>query len=183
MRIRYESKLEDYVAFNDYHYSHSPTMKGYLFWYRYLGACAILFLPYLMLRALGSTASLLLIFPVSLIGTAFFVAIAPRILKRRLKHNARKFLSEGKNDSFVGEKELEITEAGLIARSEYTETKLAWGAFERIASTPTHTFLYLSSVQAYVIPHNNILEGDFRAFLTEVGHRFQPGQRLNQKAH
>ena len=178
MRIHFERTMDDMIAFNDYHFRHSPYMKRFMFWYRLIGALAIILLSTLLIQILLPPSPYPFGFIMSLIGAGFFVAIAPTMIQRRMKKQARKLYSEGKNASALGAQELEVTETGLIARSEYFETKMAWGAIERIESTPTHTFLYLSSVQAYIIPHDKIHEGNYHALLTEIGRRFQPGQKL-----
>jgi hypothetical protein len=180
MIIRFERTMDDMIAFNDFHYSHSPFMKRFMFWYRWGGALFIFLVCTLLIQALTPGSPALFAPLLSLVGAGVFAAIAPSAIRRRMRKQVRKLYSEGKNVSALGELELELTDTGLIAKSAYTETKLAWGAIERIESTPTHTFLYLSSVQAYIIPHNKIIEGDYRALMAEIGRRFQPGQKLPQ---
>jgi len=178
MRLYFERTLDDMIAFNDFHFRHSPYMKRFMFWYRLIGALAIVLVSTVLSQVLTPTAPFLFSFILSLIGAGVFVVLAPSLVQKRMKKQVRKLYSEGKNVSALGAQELELTDTGLIARSEYMETKLAWGAIERIESTPTHTFLYLSSVQAYIIPHDKIREGNYHALLTEIGSRFQPGQKL-----
>jgi hypothetical protein len=178
MFIRFERTLEDLIAFNDFHYRHSQSMKKYLFWYRWIGALFILLLPPLIMQSYSPDMPLFFELGLSLIGAIIFAVNAERIVHRRIRKQALKLYKEGNNEALLGESVLELTDTGLLARSPLTETKLAWGAIERIETNSDYTFLYIGSVNAYVIPHNRIIEGDYRAFMAEVGRRFQPGQKL-----
>lgn len=180
MRIRFECTMEDVLAFSDFHYQHSPMVNRFIFWYRLIGALTIVLLPSVLIQVLVPDVPLLFRLAVSLLCAIGFAFRASAIIKRRMRKQTLKLYNEGKNSSFLGKHALELTDTGLITRSEYTETKLAWGAIERIEASPDYTFLYISSVQAYVIPHNRIYEGDFRALMSELGRRFQPGQKLPQ---
>lgn len=180
MHIRFERTMDDMIAFNEFHYSHSPVVKKISFRYQWGGALFIVIFSNMVGHWIMPEAPPLLMLSVSLVGAVIFASRASAILKKRMNHNTRKMLAEGRNASFLGEQQLELTDIGLTARSDYIETKLAWGAIERIESTPDYTFLYLNSVQAYVISHNKIIEGDCRMLLAEIGRRFQPGQRLER---
>lgn len=182
MHIRFQRTMDDMIAFSDYHYDHSPTLKKIVARYRVGGALAILVLSNALVHLILPDAPLPLTLTVSVVGAIYFATQAGKIIKRKTRDNTRKLYAEGKHASLDKEVLLELTETGLIARSDYMETKLAWGAIERIESTPDHTFLYLSPVQAFTIPHNKITEGNFPAMLAEIGRLYQPGQPLPRVA-
>jgi len=178
MRIRYERTMDDILALNEFSFHHSPTTKRIVSRYRWTGALAIWLLAALLVYVLVPAMPIYLTLLLAFIDAAYFAVVAPRIVLKKTKHNIRKQYAEGQNATLLGEQELELTDTGLIARSKYAETKLAWGAIEKIETTPEHTFLFVSSVNAYIIPHTRILEGDYRALMAEIGRRFQPGQPL-----
>ena len=180
MRIRFKRTLDDIIAFSDFHYSHSPAMKKIVARYRVAGALAILILTGAMTHTMIPDIPLPLIISVSAVGAAIFATQASNIVKRRLRENTRKLYAEGNNASLEKEVDMELTETGLIARSDIMETKFAWGAIERIETTADYTFFYISPVQAYIVPHNKIIEGNFPAMLAEIGRLYQPGQRLDR---
>ena len=180
MRIRFKRTLNDIIAFSDFHYSHSPTMKKVVARYRVAGALAILILTGAATHSMMPNIPLPLVISVSVVGAAIFATQASNIVKQKMRDNTRKLYSEGKSASLEKEVEMELTETGLIARSDIMETKFAWGAIERIESTADYTFFYISPVQAYIVPHNKIIEGNFPAMLAEIGRLYQPGQRLQR---
>ena len=180
MRIRFKRTLNDIIAFSDFHYSHSPAMKKIVARYRVAGALAILLFPAALIHWIMPEVPLPLAISVSVAGAVIFAVQASNIVKRKLRDNTRKLYSEGKSASLEKEVEMELTETGLIARSDIMETKFAWGAIERIESTADYTFFYISPIQAYIVPHNKIIEGNFPAMLAEIGRLYQPGQRLQR---
>lgn len=174
MRLRYENTMDDAIAFNDFHYAHSPTMKRAVRINKWgMGLMAFIFYSFVPGNK-NTTINVTIAFVLA----CLFVLIYPSLVRYNIKRQVHKFYSEGNNKGFLGEHDIEIVEDGVIARSAYSETKTAWGAVERIETTPEHTFIYISAVTALIIPHDRITEGDYKAFLSELGQRFQPGQRL-----
>jgi len=180
MRIRYERTIDDIIALNYFDFHHSSATQGIVRRYRWTGSIAIWLLAALLIYILVPGMPVFLTLLVAFLDAVFFAIMAPRIVLKKTMRNVRKRYAEGQNATLLGEQELELTDTGLIARSNYTETKLAWGAIERIETTPEHTFLFISSINAYIIPHNRIIEGDYRALMAEIGRRFQPGQPLQK---
>lgn len=82
--------------------------------------------------------------------------------------------AEGLNRGLLGTHELELTEDGIIERSEVGEHKTTWQGIERIISTTEHTFVYVSALMAQVIPRNAVTEGDYDAFVDAL--RMQYGR-------
>jgi hypothetical protein len=173
MRIRYNNTIDDLVAFNAFHYANSPTAKRV--WRLVLWGGALLVL-------VGTTMtgrySLAVRIAGGLTGTAFYVVAT--LLVRRLTMGAliRRFYAEGSQKVTVGEREMEVTEQGLVERTDYNEMRSAWGAIERIETTPLHTFIYIGPLMAFVIPHGAVTEGDLRAFLVELKRHYRPDATL-----
>ncbi len=160
MRLRYENTINDLLAFQEFHYAHSPTMQRVMA--KQKGA-AVLVVFVLICLLPGKQSTAINIF-MALVGAGIYALILPSIIRRNIKKHVLKMYAEGSNKGSLGEHELEIAADGLVERSPYNETKTAWGAVERIESTQEHK--------------NRLAEGDFRAFLAQVGQRFQPDQRL-----
>ena len=175
MRLRYENTLDDAIAFQQYHYTHSPTARRSIAGLRWGGVALIMFMCF----AAGKDKLLLHLVEMCILS-GIYILILPVLVRRSIKRQSRRMYSEGSNKGMLGEHELEITEDGIIERSPYNETRTAWGAVERIESTPDHTFIYAGSMMAHVIPHSRINEGDYKAFLAQLGQRFQPDQPLKR---
>ena len=48
---------------------------------------------------------------------------------------------------------MEITPEGLLSRTPVSESRVAWSAFEKLVSTDAHTFIYMQTVGAHIVPH------------------------------
>ena len=68
----------------------------------------------------------------------------------------------------------EVTPDALIERTPVSESRMALSALEDIQSTDTHTFLYIQSYGAHVIPHTALLEGDHDTFLAALRKALPP---------
>jgi hypothetical protein len=148
--------------------------------YQWTNALAILVFSFILDHWFFPQIPVLFLLVAALIGSIYFAVRAPNILLRKMKRNLIKMYAEGQNKTMLGEQELEVSDVGLVERSKFSETKMAWGAIERIETTPDHTFVYTSSTNAYIIPHHKIIQGDYRTLMAEISRRFQPGQNLRQ---
>ena len=172
--LRYENTIDDAVAWGQYYFKHSPVLRrrrkvALIILPIWILACNLLVYGFarldtvLLSTLIASVIALLVILGIRLL-------IGDRLL--------RKQYSGDKNRGFLGWHELELTDEGLLFRSAYTEGKKAWGVIERIESTKDHTFIYMGTASALIIPHNNITSGNYAAFLHELGQRFRPDQPL-----
>ncbi|MDD4735785.1 MAG: YcxB family protein [Kiritimatiellae bacterium] len=76
--------------------------------------------------------------------------------------------------------ELELTEAGLVERTDVGEHHVLFQGIERVDSTATHSYLFIGTMQAHVIPHAKITEGDLSAFLDELKRRMKGVSPVNE---
>lgn len=175
-RLCYENTLEDAVAINKYHQKHSPAVKRF----------RKMMLIFLALWIIGvnlvgygfaNIAAVLFYSLVYFVGALLLIGVLRWLVSDRM---VRRIYSGDKNRAFLGSHDLELRDEGLLHRTAYSETKMAWGLIERIESTPQHTFIYTGSASALVIPHDRITDGNYAAFLQELGQRFKPDQALER---
>jgi len=168
MKINYSVNVEEFVAFNRFHWERSPYFRqtvAALRWYLPLGLTSVagLFL-------LADHGSLPVAFGL-LCGAAFLVVATPRILRRSLDRQVRNMFAEGSNKAFFGAHELEIDDSGLVERSAFGESRFRWEAVERIEATPDHVFIYLSAVHAIAISRSSVSGCDIEAFVAALKER------------
>ncbi len=177
MILRFDSTIEDVVAFNDYHSKHSPKMKRIMAGFRWVPALLAFLLIFTstMKHDYGSAAI------AGLIGASIAAILCPPLIRWSLRRRIYKLYSKGIHKKILGEHEAEIVEDGIIARASYSESKYSWGLIEKIESTAEYTFIYVDEAMAYVIPHTRIEEGNYKAFMTELGQHFKPDQKLQNK--
>ncbi len=174
MILRYETNVDDALAFQKYYYDNSPAFKHQMT--KYIAGSALLM--YILIFALSVRDDVDAGIRAGLIGAGTAALILSPLLRYRLKRRMIKMCTEGDYKRYLGERELEIMPDGIISRSPYSETKLAWAAVEKIELTTEHTFIFVGSRMAFIIPHNRIEQGDYKTFLTELGRHYQPDQKF-----
>ena len=178
MRIQYEITIDDIVASDEFHYSHSPYFQRRRIWHRRGVALYLLFAPIFIVPLFAPNVSLLPVFFLSLAASALFYTTYHARRKQRRTRLIHKMLAEGRKEAEVGEAELELTDIGLRLRSDYAETTLAWKGLERIETTADYTFIYTSAVHSLIIPHDRIIAGDLPAMLAEINRRYRPARQI-----
>ena len=72
-----------------------------------------------------------------------------------------------------GQHVAELRDNRLFDATQFLERTVFWKGIERIESLPGHTFVYLSTMSAQVIPENSIIEGNYQEFVAELQRRWQ----------
>jgi hypothetical protein len=182
MKIRYENTMDDLMAFHDHYVTQTPRMKRIWSAYRWIGA-AVVFLAGFFRESASGNQDTIFRLTIAVVGAVIVALIIKPLMLWSARFLTRQLLSNGNNRGFLGEHELEIVDEGLIERTEYNESKAAWGGFDRIESNSQYTFLFVGPATAHVIPHNRLLSGDYKAFMTEFRERYKPDQKLTPSSH
>jgi len=177
MHIQVQRDVDDIVAFSDHYLSRSRYVKRAVARYRLFGALAIggvtLLVTFTMAPDIALFGTIM-----SLVATLGFASQAGGIVKRSRRKVIRRLYTAGKNSPALGKMELEVQETGVITRTDTTETRIAWSAIQDIVSTQEHTFVHLSPLRAFIIPHKKVVEGSLPALLAEVGRLYHPTNTL-----
>lgn len=157
MTIECENTLDDILAFNFYHFEHSPAARKRANIQRYGGAI-------LLALVLLLTSSFLEFTPLAwLIGIGFIIAwilLEPRFHRSELRKMAGSFLREGTNKGVTGKRTFTLQAESVTETTDASESRTRWDCVEQIVKTDDYIFIYTSAVTAYVIPR--------RAFDTEA---------------
>ena len=141
--LRYENTIGDIEAWVDCYYRQSKTVRRGIrrtqVSFILLGFFILLAFPELWL------ATVLLLVPMVLLMPRWFFATGRR--------NARQLCTEGNATLGVGRQELTATPEGIEVRFETSRHFYAWSLVEKVVHGPRHTFIYIGSVNAIVIPH------------------------------
>ena len=174
MQLGWENTMEDLVAFNKYHYKHSPVLRRRR--QTLLAIVAVLEFLWFFWCFGWTHPELALLYLIVTFAIGILLGLCLRwLIGDRL---IRRLYSREKNRSFFGAHELELTDEYLIHRTAYTDSKVAWGVIERIESTKDHTFIYVGTNSAVIIPHERITQGVYGVFMQDLGRRFKPDQPL-----
>lgn len=164
MRIVYENTIDDLVAFTRFHAAHSQTIRRQRAIQVWIGTVSLLVGGALFALMTKHFVPLV----VGAVLTVLFLLWVPGYFRRYLEREARRIYAEGPNKSMIGWHELELGDGELIERSEFGGTRSALEVVDRIARDAQHTFIYVSSVSAHVIPHATVKEGNVEEFVVAL---------------
>jgi hypothetical protein len=161
MDIQYQPTLADLLAFNRYHMNHSPSLRRY-HWYVRIGTsilCVVVCL--ITFYALTRSFQIPVVFYAIAFGLGIFFFFAlPSMIWSSTKKRIERMFREGQNKGMSNTTKLAISEDGMEANNSLSASKMLWSAIEKITVTDEYIFLYVSAMNAMVIPQ--------RAFATEA---------------
>lgn len=177
MKIRFESTIDDLVAFNRFHCAHSPTWQWQIRRLTLLLPLIMLMIFFIIILAVSATdepldrtawIGILCIAATFLtvsIGWGFFIRW---YMYWSLVRNTRKLLAEGSNRILVGWREMTLADGRLIVDTELVTSSLDLRAVQKIVRNDEYTFVYISSTTAYMIPMNLYPEDEYRRFVARL---------------
>ncbi|MEO6846243.1 MAG: YcxB family protein [Chthoniobacterales bacterium] len=159
MKISYDFDIDDWNSFQRYHYSVSAT-------YRRMRTITRLLLPV----AFGFfLASQIMSHGFELWSFSFFVIISvvwfvfyPLWFDRRVIRQGNRFLREDKTDNLFGRREIEFFPDRIQVISSVGNATYNASGIIKVIESPQALFLYISSIQALVIPKCKLPEDDFQ---------------------
>ncbi len=165
MRLECQVDIDDLVEFNVYHHDHSTHSR------RMLNRVRIGTVMFFALVAIGMGSFLTSVIPaITFFGLMLFWAVfmIPWSHRRSLRKNAAGLFRHGHNMGALGHHTWQITPEALLGMTPTGRSIIPWNGVENIATTPDHTFVYCSEVQAAIIPRRKVTTGDYEAFVNEV---------------
>lgn len=168
MKIRYETTIDDLLAFARFHAGHSPAWKRQVAAQRYSIALLTAVCIYFFVVPLGWPITVAAI--IALI--AWFVYVPRAAMSYYLKH-AKRMYGEGSSTRLIGWHELALTDEAIVETSDAGSTITKFSALDRVEDSEGYTFVYLTSVSAHVVPKSRISEGNHEAFISELRGRLR----------
>ena len=164
MKLTYSVTIDDLIIFNEYHSEHSPFVQRARRKYRLLSPLSMFFVFSLVGFVTKSWT-----YPiVGAVVAIAYAAMAPRRFRKQIRNAAEHCYKEGENKGLFGVHSLEILDAELLETNPSGNQSIKWAGIERVVSTPTHGYIYVSSNAAHVVPRASVTEGDFDAFMAAV---------------
>ena len=150
LTVEYDLIKEDYIAFNMHHIDNSPTIKRSLFIQRYVVALVFLVFPFIFSNMTGVP----ILLPLIIYGAIFIAWILyyPRYFVATTKKRILKMINEGRSDNLFGPRSITLSEAGVQEVSDHGESRSSWRSIEKVDETAEHIYIYISSINAYLVP-------------------------------
>jgi membrane protein implicated in regulation of membrane protease activity len=165
MKANFELTKEDLLTYNLSHQARSPALRRQRAWT--VGVClgaAVILGGVMCLPSAGDFGRVANFWPVAY----FFLAIGilkPLLWRRQVRRIVDRMLNEGRNRSLLGKREVLITPADISTAGELRSTIVRWKAVERIVEEREVLYVYISSVDAVIIPRRAFASDDeFAAF-------------------
>ena len=184
MKISYEIKVADCLAFNDHHLKTSPFMqktirKGQMWWAAgpLIGGLAIA-----IFKNLSPEKTLATLSALSLVLSMPMFFLFPAYFKMKTRKNIESLFKENGSQGVLGLHDIEITDDGLIETSECSENEIQFESIGKIVSTADYTFAYIDENTAHIIPKKNIVNGDYAQFVDKLNETFKRA-RANPKTN
>jgi hypothetical protein len=167
VKIRFETTIDDVVALNHYHATHSPTSVRALRIWQGMPLILGLFVTTALALLIGSPESAIGGGITSIVLGGAWVLVAPYVYHARVARTVRSALSESTNNGTIGPHELELTGGGLVHRNSYVESRVNYSTLEPVV-TDGYTFIYMNALAAHVIPHAAVTESDPDEFVAAL---------------
>jgi hypothetical protein len=164
VRIRYTMTLDDALALQRHHLRHSGTWRRQIA----VSRLVVLGVGVLMTWLVTQAVTPLIVAAIPLACAVVGAIGLPRMIARRSERATRRMYAEGRNTSLFGSHEMELGEQTMNSRSDVGGSAIQYRAIEKIVSTDEHTFVYVSAVNAHVIPRKAVTEGDYDAFVAAL---------------
>jgi hypothetical protein len=169
MKLRYTVSMEDVLAFNQYFYRHSSTVRR--------SKLMILIGVPIILMALatyhgirdhswGPPITMLILCPI-------LVGFLRWSFERNIKKTTLRIYRERPTKGLIGEHVLGIDDTGVTESTVFGEQLTRWEGVERIVTTDDHAFIFVGAIMAHVVPRATVTEGDFDEFISTSTKKWQ----------
>ena len=181
MKIRYPIELDDLVALHQFFIDTSSLVRKRRIATTSTFAVIFVVLGLLRWRTENSVFPLFYFGIFAIVFTTWYWHASRKVKTKRVA----KLYAQEKNKGTLCEHELEIVPDGIIERTAVGEQKTAFAGIDRIESTRTHSFVFIGTLLAHVVPHAKVLEGDVDSFMKALRHKWgaqQPPAPVLRKA-
>jgi len=176
MQLKFDLTKEDVIAFNMYHYAHSPSLRRKkwvnLVWGMVLALVCVL--AAIAVKGSGGSADFLWSLLVSI---PLYIACYPFLLRRAQRTAVERLIAEGQNRDQFGKKQVTITPIEITAGGDLTSTTVRWKAVERIEVAEAYAYVYFSALQAVIIPRRAFASDEEFSAWVETARKYASTER------
>lgn len=150
---------KDVADFNIFHMKHSKTMRKTMMSMRFLFPVVFLAMGFLVLDFD------LIFWAIFLIGSILSFFLMPKVMEASIKRRVKLLLKDGKNGELFAPKNIVVDESGIKSESLNTTTFYKWGSVVKISEDESTYYIYVSSIQAVILPKKFIgSQSDLKIF-------------------
>lgn len=143
----------DYLLFNQYFLLNSKIGKKTLMYYR-LCVPFLSFIFIVLLYIVGTDSKLILTETIVLtILSIFMISYSKKIILRSVKNRMKNMKKEGRLP-YGYEATIKFDDENIYEITPNTESKTKYSFVEKVAVTEKAIYIYINSIQAYILPVN-----------------------------
>ena len=162
--FRYNLTLDDYINFKVFNYYNSKNSHNLVTIIRIISTIVVFLVPIITKKMIN-----LNLFIISLIIGALYFALFKKVFNIKIKKNIKNMLDENESAHLLIERKLFITDNDIQDNVENNKRKTRWNDITKIYEDEKYIFIYLGTVQAYIIPKylfvNIAEESKFKLYL------------------
>lgn len=151
--LTYSLTIDDIVAFNKHHLLNSPEAKKSWLAIRLVMFGLVVAATVFCAVKLGAKYSY---YPAAgaFIGGVLYMLNMHKLIVFSTAKKLKKNFSKGNISTMIGPRRLTIANGTIEEVDEISTTKIELGLLERIEQTDQYIFIYISSIQAFVVPEH-----------------------------
>lgn len=166
MEITYELTEEDYIKFNLYHISNSPSQRKVFQFSRFGIPVLMGAVIYLVGTQLFNQSGIFWLIN-AVIFALVWVFVYPNMFQNSIIKQVQKMVREGDNSQLYGKKTMKVEGNQLTIVEGDATTVLTKDSIKKVQAYDDMILLYLSSVSAHVIPTRYLTTEGIRFLLEE----------------
>ncbi|MEX1039903.1 MAG: YcxB family protein [Pirellulaceae bacterium] len=167
--LRFEVQIEDVKAFQQYYYRHSRAMRKRRYISMAIWGFAFFAMNYLLFREMHWFLQLTFTIALTTIATTFYVILN----KWSYFYQSRNNLRNMDLSALICDHELRQEDEFLIEVTTVNVSRHAYDKLHSVEESPNHAFIFMSPLQAHVIPKQRITQGDLTRFLPLLRERIE----------
>ena len=99
---------------------------------------------------------------------ALYISLIGWFYKRNIAKNTLRVYESGKNTNVFGRRTYVLDGDVFREDCDGGMTTIKLSAVERMDSTDTATYVFISSLSAFIIPRDSVVSGDYESFVTAL---------------
>lgn len=179
MRLCFEVTVQDLVALHMRFVSQNSAIRSRQRFFQCFPPLLFLVLAinhfYIHADEPEDAAADTVVWVVMLVLSALWVWRSPVFFRRSFASNALKLYSNGSTSGLTGARKLELTASTLDSTTTAGESHYKYSSLLKVVSDDMHTFIYINSFFAIVIPHHLVAEGNLDEFVDALKMRIPAG--------
>ncbi len=169
----YDLTKDDFIAFNLFVIESSPTLNKQWLQFLWFPIVAYMIFAIALGQAAHSEYSRSGAYMSFCIVACIWLIYARQYWNWSIRRRLNKLLAGGKNNGTHGIKSITIGPDGVHSSDEQSEAQIKWSAIEKIANSPSATYLFIGALSAVIVPHRAFATDGERMEFVSLAEKYQ----------